>query len=67
MVDWKSHAPADGVKTLKEAKTEAVERLLKHYLARRDATEQELLRLLQESHDRRKRAAESHGRRSSPI
>jgi hypothetical protein len=23
MVDWKSHAPADGVKTLKEAKTEA--------------------------------------------
>jgi SRSO17 transposase len=47
--------------------TADVERLLKHYLPRRDATEEELLRLLQESHVRRRRAVDSHRRRSSPI
>ena len=47
--------------------TADVERLLKHYLPRRDATEQELFRLLQESHVRRRRATASHRTRSSPI
>jgi SRSO17 transposase len=47
--------------------TADIEKVLKHYLPRRDATEQELFRLLQDSHDRRKRATASHRRRSSPI
>jgi len=47
--------------------TADIEKVLKHYLPRRDATEQELFRLLQDSHERRKRATASHRRRSSPI
>lgn len=47
--------------------TADVEKLLKHYLPRRDTTEQELFRLLQDSHVRRKRATASHRTRSSPI
>lgn len=47
--------------------TADVEKLLKHYLPRRDATEQELLRLLQESHERRSRATEAHRKRSTRI
>jgi hypothetical protein len=44
-----------------------IEKVLKHYLPRRDATEQELFRLLQASHDRRKQPTIVHRRRSSPI
>ena len=44
-----------------------IEKVLKHFLPRRDATEKELFRLLQESHDRRIRATASHCKRSSPI
>ena len=47
--------------------TADIEKVLKHYLPRRDATEQELFRLLQDSHERRKRATASHRRRSLPI
>ena len=47
--------------------TADIEKVLKHYLPRRDATEKELFRLLQESHDRRQQATASHRRRSSPI
>jgi SRSO17 transposase len=47
--------------------TADIEKLLKHYLPRRDATEKELFRMLQESHDRRQRATASHRRRSSPM
>jgi SRSO17 transposase len=47
--------------------TADIEKVLKHYLHRRDATEKELFRLLQESHDRRERATASHRKRSLPI
>jgi SRSO17 transposase len=47
--------------------TADIEKLLKHYLSRRATTEHELLRLLQDSHDRRRRATAAHRRRSSPI
>jgi SRSO17 transposase len=47
--------------------TADIERVLKHYLPRRDATEKELFRLLQESHDRRQRATASHRKRSLRI
>jgi SRSO17 transposase len=47
--------------------TADIEKLLKHYLSRRDTSEQELFRLLQQSHDRRQRATASHRKRSSPI
>jgi SRSO17 transposase len=47
--------------------TADIERVLKHYLPRRDATEDELFRLLQQSHDRRQRATASHRKRSSTI
>jgi SRSO17 transposase len=47
--------------------TADVEKLLKHCLPRRDTTEQELFRILQDSHVRRRRAAASHRNRSSPI
>jgi hypothetical protein len=47
--------------------TADIEMLLKHYLPRRDATEQELFRLLQASHDRRRRATAAHRKRSSLI
>ena len=47
--------------------TADIEKVLKHYLPRRDASEQELFRLLEESHLRRERATASHRRRSSPI
>jgi hypothetical protein len=40
--------------------TTDVEKLLKHYLPRRDASEKELFRLLRDSHDRRRRATDSH-------
>jgi SRSO17 transposase len=53
--------------TLPMLSTADIEKVLKHYLPRRDATEQELLRLLQDSHERRKRATASHRRRSSPM
>jgi hypothetical protein len=47
--------------------TADIEKVLKHYLPRRDASEKELFRLLQESHVRRERATASHRKRSSPI
>ena len=47
--------------------TADIERLLKHYLPRRDASEKELFRLIEESHVRRQRATASHRKRSSPI
>jgi SRSO17 transposase len=47
--------------------TADVEKLLKHYLPRRDATEQELFRLLQQSHVRRTRATDAHRKRSTRI
>ena len=47
--------------------TADIEKVLKHYLPRRDANEQELFRLLQQSHDRRQRATASHRKRSSSI
>jgi hypothetical protein len=47
--------------------TADIEKVLKHYLPRRDATEKELFRLLQESHDRRQRATASHRNRSFRI
>jgi hypothetical protein len=47
--------------------TADIEKVLKHYLSRRDANERELFRLLQRSHDRRERATASHRKRSSPI
>jgi SRSO17 transposase len=47
--------------------TADIEKLLKHYLPRRDATERDLLRLLQESHDRRRRATAAHRKRSTAI
>ena len=46
--------------------TADIEKVLKHYLPRRDASEKELFRLLQESHVRRERATASHRKRSSP-
>lgn len=47
--------------------TADIEKILKHYLPRRNKSEPELFRLLQESHDRRRRATASHRRRASPI
>lgn len=47
--------------------TADIEKVLKHFLPRRDATEKELFRLLQESHDRRQRATASHRKRSLRI
>ena len=40
--------------------TATSKRCSKHYLPRRDANEQKLFRLLQQSHDRRQRATASH-------
>ncbi len=47
--------------------TADIEKVLKHFLPRRDATEKELFRLLQESHDRRQRATASLGKRPLRI
>lgn len=47
--------------------TADIEKVLKHFLPRRDATDKELFRLLQESHDRRQRATASHRKRSLRI
>lgn len=47
--------------------TADIEKVLKHFLPRRDATDKELFRLLQESHDRRQSATDSHRRRSLRI
>jgi hypothetical protein len=44
--------------------TADIEKVLKHFLPRRDATDKELFRLLQESHDRRQRATASHRKQS---
>lgn len=43
--------------------TADIEKVLKHYLSRRDVTEVELFRILQKSHERRRRATASHRKR----